>query len=158
MRCPACGQEKNRVLESREVDEKMAIRRRRHCLACSKRFTTYERVEINHVMIVKKNGNRELYDREKLARGIYRAFEKRPISVAQIELLISRLEQQIQANGESELLSSQVGEMVINELKIIDDVAYVRFASVYRSFADIQSFERELHNIKKDQKNKKHNK
>lgn len=152
MRCPACGKQQNRVLESREVDEKMAIRRRRHCLACDKRFTTYERVEINHVMLVKKNGNRELYDREKLARGIYRAFEKRPIAVEQIELLLSRIEQRIQAYGEAELLSSQVGEMAIEELKSIDDVAYVRFASVYRSFADIQSFERELHKMKKDQK------
>jgi len=155
MRCPACGADKNRVLESREVDEGMAIRRRRHCQDCESRFTTYERVEINYLLIVKKNGNREPYEREKLARGIYRAFEKRPIPVDKIELLISRVEQQIQAIGEAEVLSSQLGEIIMSELKAIDAVAYVRFASVYRSFADIQSFERELIKMKEDKKNNK---
>ncbi|MBA3679378.1 transcriptional repressor NrdR [Candidatus Saccharibacteria bacterium] len=152
MHCPACGSEENRVLESREVDDGLAIRRRRHCQACSTRFTTYERIEIIHLMVVKKNGNRESYEREKLARGIYRAFEKRPIPVDQIELLISRIEQHMQSIGEAELLSSQLGEMVMNEIMHIDPVAYVRFASVYRSFADIQSFERELTQLKKKQK------
>ena len=152
MHCPTCGSDNNRVLESREVDEGLAIRRRRECQDCDTRFTTYERVEIIHLMIVKKNGNRENYDREKLARGIYRAFEKRPTSVEIIELLISRIEQQMQALGEAEILSSRLGEFVMSELMQTDPVAYVRFASVYRSFADIETFERELKDLKKKQK------
>lgn len=154
MRCPACGSEENRVLESREVDDGIAVRRRRHCQKCDSRFTTYERVELKHVVIVKKNGNREPYEREKLARGIYRAFEKRPIPVEQIELMISRIEQMIQSFSEPEIISSRLGEIVMDELIKIDAVAYVRFASVYRSFADIKSFERELNNMKKQKKNK----
>lgn len=154
MRCPACGSEENRVLESREVDDGIAVRRRRHCRKCDSRFTTYERVELKHVVIVKKNGNREPYEREKLARGIYRAFEKRPIPVDQIELMISRIEQMIQSFSEPEIISSRLGEIVMDELIKIDAVAYVRFASVYRSFADIKSFERELNNMKKQKKNK----
>ncbi len=154
MRCPACGSEENRVLESREVDDGIAIRRRRHCQQCDNRFTTYERVELKHVVIVKKNGNREPYEREKLARGIYRAFEKRPIPVDQIELMISRIEQMIQSFSEPEIISSRLGEIVMDELIKLDAVAYVRFASVYRSFADIKSFERELNNMKKQKKNK----
>lgn len=152
MRCPTCGSEENRVLESREVDDGMAIRRRRECQSCQLRFTTYERVEIIHLMVVKKNGNRESYEREKLARGIYRAFEKRPIPVEDIELLISRIEQQMQALDSQELLSSQLGELVMSELMQTDPVAYVRFASVYRSFGDIASFERELTKLKKSKK------
>jgi transcriptional repressor NrdR len=154
MRCPACGSEENRVLESREVDDGIAVRRRRHCQTCDSRFTTYERVELKHVIIVKKNGNREPYEREKLARGIYRAFEKRPIPVEQIELMISRIEQAIQSLSESEVISSKLGELVMDELIDIDAVAYVRFASVYRSFADIKSFERELTKMKKQKKSK----
>ena len=154
MRCPSCGSEENKVLESREVDEGLAIRRRRQCLACKTRFTTYERVEIVYLMIVKKDGNRESYDRNKLARGIYRAFEKRPIPIEKIELLISRIEQQIQAEGTTELLSSQLGKIVMAEIMSTDPVAYVRFASVYRSFTDIASFELELKNLKKNKKNK----
>lgn len=154
MRCPACGSEENRVLESREVDDGIAVRRRRHCQACDSRFTTYERVELKHVIIVKKNGNREPYEREKLARGIYRAFEKRPIPVEQIELMISRIEQVIQSLSENEVISSKLGEIVMDELINIDAVAYVRFASVYRSFADIKSFERELTKMKNQKKNK----
>ncbi len=149
MLCPNCGSAKNKVLESRVVDEGLAIRRRRQCLGCSSRFTTYERIEIKHLLIVKKNGNRESYDRDKLSRGIYKAFEKRPVSGDKIELLISRIEQNMQAPGETEILSSVLGELVVEELMQTDPVAYVRFASVYRSFADIASFERELHNIKK---------
>lgn len=103
---------------------------------------------------MKKNGNRESYDRDKLSRGIYKAFEKRPVSGEKIELIISRIEQNIQSPGESEILSSVLGELVVEELMQTDPVAYVRFASVYRSFADIASFERELHNIKKQSKNK----
>jgi transcriptional repressor NrdR len=123
-------------------------------LACKTRFTTYERVEIVYLMIVKKDGNRESYDRNKLARGIYRAFEKRPIPIEKIELLISRIEQQIQAEGTTELLSSQLGKLVMAEIMSTDPVAYVRFASVYRSFTDIASFELELKNLKKNKKNK----
>ena len=155
MRCPACGSPKNKVLESREVDEGLALRRRRHCLDCDSRFTTYERIEITHLLIVKKNGNRESYEREKLSRGIYRAFEKRPIPVENIELIISRIEQSLQSRDESEVHRAVLGELVMNELMQIDPVAYVRFASVYRSFADIASFERELTKIKRDQQKHK---
>ncbi len=149
MYCPNCGLFKNRVLESRDVDDGLAIRRRRLCLGCKSRFTTYERIEKLYLLIVKKNGDREGYDREKLSRGIYKAFEKRPVPSEKIELLISRIEQKMQAPGESEVLSSYLGELVMNELIKTDPVAYVRFASVYRSFADIASFERELLEIKK---------
>ncbi|MEI8072683.1 MAG: transcriptional regulator NrdR [Candidatus Saccharibacteria bacterium] len=152
MRCPKCGSENNRVLESREVDDGLAIRRRRLCEDCQSRFTTYERVEITHLMIVKKGGNRESYDRTKLARGIYRAFEKRPTTAEAIELLISRIEQHIQAEGLPEIPSSLLGEAVMDELMTADPVAYVRFASVYRSFTDLASFERELKDIKKNNK------
>ena len=149
MHCPNCGSSKNRVLESRVIDEGLAIRRRRQCNSCKARFTTYERVEVLHLLVVKKNGNRESYDRAKLASGIYKAFEKRPVSSEKIELLISRVEQHMQMPGEAEILSSNLGELVMNELMHADPVAYVRFASVYRSFADIASFERELLKIKK---------
>lgn len=155
MLCPNCGSAKNKVLESRVVDEGLAIRRRRECLGCNSRFTTYERIEIKHLLIVKKNGNRETYDRDKLSRGIYKAFEKRPVSGEKIELLISRIEQNMQTPGETEILSSVLGELVVEQLMLADPVAYVRFASVYRSFADIASFERELHNIKKQNKSNK---
>lgn len=149
MKCPVCGHPNSRVLESRDVDEGGSIRRRRECLNCQHRFTTYERLEVPNLMIVKKDGNREMFDREKLARGIYKAFEKRPVPVETIEEVIGKIEQQARALDKAELQSTKLGEIVMQELLATDDVAYVRFASVYRSFADIKSFERELDKLKK---------
>ncbi len=149
MKCPVCNAQVSRVLESREVDEGASIRRRRECIKCSHRFTTYERLEVPNLMIVKKNGERELFDREKLSRGIYRAFEKRPVPVSKIEEIISEVERKARGYDQSELNSRKIGSLVMEELLSIDDVAYVRFASVYRSFATLDRFEKELKKIKK---------
>jgi transcriptional repressor NrdR len=149
MKCPVCNAQVSRVLESREVDEVASIRRRRECIKCSHRFTTYERLEVPNLMIVKKSGERELFDREKLSRGIYRAFEKRPVSASKIEEIISEVERKARGYDQAELNSRKIGSLVMEELLSIDDVAYVRFASVYRSFATLDRFEKELKKIKK---------
>lgn len=150
MKCPVCGHPNSRVLESRDVDDGGSIRRRRECLNCQHRFTTYERLEVPNLMIVKKDGNREMFDREKVSSGVYKAFEKRPVQADEIEAVISRIEQKARsAEKNDELQSSKLGEIVMSELRDADDVAYVRFASVYRSFTDIKSFERELDKLKK---------
>jgi transcriptional repressor NrdR len=149
MKCPVCNAQVSRVLESREVDEGASIRRRRECIKCSHRFTTYERLEVPNLMIVKKSGERELFDREKLSRGIYRAFEKRPVSASKIEEIISEVERKARGYDQAELNSRKIGSLVMEELLSIDDVAYVRFASVYRSFATLDRFEKELKKIKK---------
>ncbi|MBI2797958.1 transcriptional repressor NrdR [Candidatus Saccharibacteria bacterium] len=148
MRCPNCGSSDSKVLESREHDPS-GIRRRRECNKCGRRFTTYERIETPHLMIIKKNGDRESYDRDKLAKGLYKACEKRPIPVEKIEAIISRIEQALYGKGERELKSTVIGGLVMKELLVTDEVAYVRFASVYRSFTGIASFERELNQLKK---------
>jgi transcriptional repressor NrdR len=149
MRCPVCNAQVSRVLESREVEDGASIRRRRECIKCSHRFTTYERLEVPNLMIVKKNGEREMFDRNKLSRGIYRAFEKRPVSASKIEEIISEVERKARGFDQSELNSRKIGSLVMEELLSIDDVAYVRFASVYRSFATLDRFEKELKKIKK---------
>ncbi len=149
MRCPACKHPESKVLESRELEAAMAIRRRRECLACNQRFTTYERIETNHLMVVKKDGKRQLFDRDKLASGIYKAFEKRPVPAARIEQLIGEIEQTLRSENESEVSTQQIGALVMQRLIKLDDVAYVRFASVYRSFRTIRSFETELEKLKK---------
>lgn len=149
MKCPVCSSQVSRVLESREVEDGSSIRRRRECVKCSHRFTTYERLEVPNLMVIKKSGNRELFDREKLSRGIYRAFEKRPVSAVKIEEIISEVERRARGLDQSELASRKLGSIVMEELLSIDDVAYVRFASVYRSFASIDRFEKELKKIKK---------
>lgn len=149
MKCPSCGFSDSRVIESRDLDSGEVIRRRRQCLKCHNRYTTYERIESAHLMVVKKDGMRELFSREKLANGIYKAFEKRPISVSQIEAMISDIERSIKSSGNNEVTSNQIGEEVMNHLAKLDDVAYVRFASVYRSFTDLKSFEVELNKLKK---------
>ena len=149
MKCPVCNAQVSRVLESREVEEGASIRRRRECIKCSHRFTTYERLEVPNLMIIKKNGERELFDREKLSRGIYRAFEKRPVSADKIELIISEVERKARGYDQAELNSRKIGSLVMEELLSVDDVAYVRFASVYRSFAILDRFEKELKKIKK---------
>ncbi len=149
MKCPVCNAQVSRVLESREVEDGASIRRRRECIKCSHRFTTYERLEVPNLMIVKKNGEREMFDRNKLSRGIYRAFEKRPVSASKIEEIISEVERKARGFDQSELNSRKIGSLVMEELLSIDDVAYVRFASVYRSFATLDRFEKELKKIKK---------
>ncbi len=149
MRCPVCNSQVSRVLESREVEEGSSIRRRRECIKCSHRFTTYERLEVPNLMVVKKNGERELFDRQKLSRGIYRAFEKRPVSAVRIEEIISEIERRARGLDQAEVASRKLGTIVMEELLSTDDVAYVRFASVYRSFATLDRFEKELKKIKK---------
>lgn len=155
MKCPACNHDDIRVLESRDGTDGASVRRRRQCSRCKARFTTYERIEIPHLMVIKKSGERESYDRTKLARGIYRAVEKRPISAETVEGILANLEQAILSQSKSEITSNELGELVMKQLIKVDDVAYVRFASVYRSFTDLASFEREFNQLKKRQNTKK---
>lgn len=131
------------------IENGVVIRRRRECLNCGHRFTTYERIESANLLVVKKDGTRELFDRTKLSGGIYKAFEKRPTSATQIEALISSIENELKGKGDSEITSDEIGELIMEKIRHIDDVAYVRFASVYRSFADIKSFEEVLNSLKK---------
>jgi transcriptional repressor NrdR len=144
MRCPFCQDPENKVIDSRESQEGSVIRRRRECLACTRRFTTYERVEELMPLIVKKDGRREAYDREKVLSGLKKACEKRSISTEQLEAEVDDLERRLQETGEKEVPSSRVGEEVMRRLHGLDEVAYVRFASVYRSFRDITEFMSEL--------------
>lgn len=148
MKCPDCAHNDSKVIESRDLEEGASIRRRRQCLKCGFRFTTYERSEQPRLTVVKKDGRREPFNRNKMAGGVYRACEKRPISVAVIEELINDIEREIRAKGEAEVPVSLLGEMVMIKLLSLDDVAYVRFASVYRSFTDVASFEAELERLK----------
>lgn len=148
MRCNQCHKTDTKVIESREVSEGEAIRRRRECIACQNRFTTYERIEKPQLVVVKNNGTRQLYNREKLLAGLYRACEKTEVSAVQLEELVSRVEKKLYECGESEIPSNRIGELIMEELAGLSEVAYVRFASVYRRFKDIESFERELSEIK----------
>jgi transcriptional repressor NrdR len=144
MRCPFCQDTENKVIDSRESHEGSVIRRRRECLACKRRFTTYERVEELYPLIVKKDGRREAFDREKVLSGLTRACEKRPVSAQQLEETVEAIERQLQGMGEKEVPSTFIGEEVMRRLRELDAVAYVRFASVYRSFRDIAEFMNEL--------------
>lgn len=148
MRCHECDYIDSKVIESRDLDEAAAIRRRRQCLKCGFRFTTYERVEMPRLAVIKKDGTREAFDRNKIASGIYRACEKRPVALALIEEIIAAIERDVRGRGEAEVETAVIGEMVMQKLLSLDDVAYVRFASVYRSFADVASFEAELSRLK----------
>lgn len=140
MYCPFCTAEDTKVIDSRLVAEGVQIRRRRECLSCHERFTTYETAELVMPRIIKQNGNREPFDEEKLRAGFLRALEKRPVSVESIEAVISQIKQALRATGEREISSRVLGELVMDSLKQLDQVAYVRFASVYRSFQDIAEF------------------
>lgn len=151
MRCNQCAFADTKVIESRDVSEGESIRRRRSCPKCNNRFTTYERIERPQLIVIKHNGTRELFSREKLLSGLYRACEKTTITSVQLDKIVSEIEQQLYACGESEVSSSKIGEMVMEHLADVNEVAYVRFASVYRRFKDIASFERELSQIKKHQ-------
>lgn len=144
MKCPSCGNPESKVLDSRPSTDGTSIRRRRECLACQKRFTTFETIENINFVVVKKNGNREMFDRAKLFNGMIRACEKRPVSIKEIENAVNDIESQLQSSMRSEIPSSEIGELVMERLKSLDEVAYVRFASVYRQFKDINTFMEEL--------------
>jgi len=144
LKCPRCGHGDNRVVDSRAGRDGDVIRRRRECLSCRRRFTTYERVEEELPLVVKRDGRREPFDRQKIMTGILKACEKRPVSYAAIEQVVDALEAEFQASGEKEVSSVQIGERVMAELLRMDDVAYVRFASVYRQFKDISQFVEEI--------------
>ena len=149
MKCPFCGHENTRVLDSRPADENNSIRRRRVCDECEKRFTTYEKVETIPLIIIKKDNNRETYDRSKIEAGVLRACHKRPISAAQITQLVDEVETEIFNREEKEVPSAVIGELVMDKLKNLEAVAYVRFASVYREFKDINTFMDELKKVLK---------
>jgi transcriptional repressor NrdR len=144
MKCPVCGEIEDKVIDSRLAKENTAIRRRRQCLNCMKRFTTYERIEEIVPYVIKKDGRREAFDRRKIVEGLLRACEKRPIGVEQIETVADSIEQDLMEKSEKEIHVSYVGERVMEALKKMDEVAYVRFASVYRSFRDIEEFVNEI--------------
>jgi transcriptional repressor NrdR len=150
MKCPFCADLDNRVIDSRLSKDGGVIRRRRECEHCKRRFTTYERVEEMLPLIVKKDGRREVYDRLKIIGGLKKACEKRPVSIAAIEQMVDRIEQMLQERGEKEVPSSLIGETIMRELHKLDQVAYVRFASVYRSFKDANEFMRELQELMKE--------
>ena len=147
MKCPYCGYQESKVVDSRHSDDNTSIRRRRECLSCQKRFTTYETVESLPIVVVKKDNSREPFDRNKILRGMVRACEKRPVSMADLETAVSEIEQVIQNSLEREIPSQKIGELVMERLKPLDEVAYVRFASVYRQFKDINSFMHALNKI-----------
>lgn len=158
MRCPFCGHKEDKVVDSRATQEESAIRRRRECLRCAKRFTTYEYVEDISLMVIKKDGRRESFDRKKILSGVVKACEKRPISVERMEEIVTQVERAIQKKPDREIESTRLGELVMERLKDLDDVAYVRFASVYRQFKDVGQFMMELKDIlnKEKSKSRKH--
>ena len=150
MKCPYCHHNDSKVIDSRELSEGSSIRRRRECLRCGQRFTTYERVESASLIVVKKDGRREEYDRLKLREGIRKACTKRPISIETIDHAVEDIETELFALGESEVPSTTVGELVMQRLRDLDEVAYIRFASVYKHFADIESMRREMELLRKE--------
>lgn len=147
MKCFFCGAADTRVLESRQTEEGRSIRRRRECIVCGERFTTYERLERTPLFVIKKDGRREAFDSGKILRGLIKACEKRPVSVEKIQELVNEVEVLLANRMESEVPSSLVGEMIMDKLKALDDVAYVRFASVYREFKDLDMFMREMETL-----------
>jgi transcriptional repressor NrdR len=147
MKCPFCSHDDTRVVDSRLGKEGNNIRRRRECVECERRFTTYERVEETLPLVIKKDGRREAFDRQKIISGIQRACEKRPVSIATIEKLVDQMELSLQESGEKEIPASRIGEYIMEALQSLDEVAYVRFASVYRQFRDINEFMSELTEI-----------
>lgn len=147
MKCPYCEFLDSKVIDSRPTDEGQAIRRRRECIDCGKRFTTYEKIEEIPIMVVKKDGNRQSYNRNKLLNGIIKSCEKRPVSINTIERIVDDIEKKLSNSLEKEVTSIEIGEMVMNKLKDVDEVSYVRFASVYRQFKDLNTFMEELKKI-----------
>ena len=147
MRCPYCAHPESKVVDSRPADEGASIRRRRECLSCHRRFTTYETMESLPLVVIKKDGSRQSFDRTKLLNGLIRACEKRPVPFSTLEALVNEIEQTLQNDMEREVSSSHIGELVMDRLKSVDEVAYVRFASVYRQFKDINTFMTELNKL-----------
>ena len=150
MKCPYCGYSESKVIDSRPADENSSIRRRRECLSCGKRFTTYETVESLPMVVVKKDGSRQSFDRSKVLRGMIRACEKRPVPLAELEKIAEEIEQDLQNSMEREISTEAIGEKVMERLRNVDQVAYVRFASVYRQFKDIDTFMTELNKLLAD--------
>lgn len=156
MKCPHCGNNGSRVVDSRPTDEGRVIRRRRECEKCGFRFTTFERVEVTPLLVIKKNGSREEFDRDKILKGIVRAAEKRPLNMEQMTDMVDKVENKVRALGESEISSQIIGEYVMNILVDLDEIAYIRFASVYRQFKDMHVFLDELQDMmKKDEEKEK---
>ena len=144
MKCPYCGHPESKVIDSRPADENASIRRRRECLSCARRFTTYETVESLPIVVIKKDGSRQSFDRQKVLRGMIRACEKRPVALAELERIADEIEQELQNSMEREIRTEVIGEKVMERLRKVDQVAYVRVASVYRQFKDIDTFMSEL--------------
>ena len=144
MKCPYCNQEETKVVDKRESEENAVTRRRRECLKCEKRFTTYERVETSNILVVKKDGSREQFDRNKVKKGMLKACEKRPVSAERIDAALEEIEAKLISMQGQEIKSAEIGEQVMKKLKKLDKVAYIRFASVYKEFADIESFQEEV--------------
>ncbi|MCR5625089.1 MAG: transcriptional regulator NrdR [Lachnospiraceae bacterium] len=140
MKCPFCGEDDSKVIDSRPADDGASIRRRRSCISCNRRFTTYERVEAIPIFVIKKDNSRQLYDRSKVESGIFRSINKRPVSVEQVETMIDEIESIIFSSVSKEVKSSYIGELVLEKLKKVDAVAYVRFASIYMEFNDVDTF------------------
>ena len=153
MRCPFCGHDDTQVKDSRPSEDNAAIRRRRHCPECGGRFTTFERVQLRELMVVKKNGQREPFDREKLARSIQISLRKRPVETERVERVINSIVRQLESSGESDIPSDVVGELVMEALATLDQVAYVRFASVYRNFREAKDFGEFIGRIRADADN-----
>ena len=151
MRCPYCNEDDSRVIDSRSNEDNSITRRRRECVACKRRFTTYERIEERPLLVVKKGGNREQFNRDKIIKGLTRACEKRPVSMDQIELLVSDLEKELRDNFDREVSSREIGEKIMDKLQKLDEVAYVRFASDYRQFTDLNSFINTIEQLKKQE-------
>lgn len=147
MKCPFCSEDHDKVIDSRPSDEGLSIRRRRECLACGARFTTYENVETQPMLVIKRDGSRQAFDREKLRANILKACHKRPVTAEQLDGLVASVEQNLRNTMRNEVSSQEIGELVMDELMEIDEVAYVRFASVYRQFKDIESFMVELRHM-----------
>ena len=155
MKCMYCGCTESKVIDSRSTDEDRAIRRRRECMQCGRRFTTYETIEMTPVLVVKNGGNRQTFDAGKVKNGIIKACEKRPVPMAKIDKLVEDIKKQVYNSLEQEISSKRIGEMVMDGLKKIDEVAYVRYASVYRQFTDISSFMHELESLMKENQHSK---
>ncbi len=154
MNCPYCGFKEDKVVDSRATGENSAIRRRRECLECGRRFTTYEYIEDVSLMVIKKDGRRQSFDRKKLLAGIMKACEKRPISIDDMEKVVVSIERAIQKKSDREVSSRLIGELVMEKLKLLDDVAYVRFASVYRQFQDVSEFMKALNEVLQREKSR----
>ncbi len=152
MKCPYCSYEESKVIDSRSADDGERIRRRRECLNCGKRFTTHEVIETVPIIVVKRDKSREVFDRNKLTAGILRACEKRPVSLTQIEEMVNNIEAKIQSSLDREITTMQIGELAMEEIKKVDEVSYVRFASVYRQFKDINTFMEELNKLLTEKK------